>query len=645
MNESKTKKQIGVKRKTKTLQKQEPLKPAVVIKKSKTLKTEIKKLEKKPIVDKKSKKTDNKKGKIEENKDVVPPKRSWPAFFFFQKEKRLELKKNNPNLSQKELVSKLGEMWRGLNEAQKKPYVDQERKDKARYMKEKEEFKATNNIMPVNKKKDKKGKAKTEQKGPKRAWPPFFFFQEQRREDLKKENPTLNHKEIVSKLGAEWRTFNDAQKQPFVEKSVHDQKRYDREKKEYQDSLPAEAKEASNSKGKGKTSEKKKPSENQEAAKSTKASKGKKRPRSKSVKSEAPKKSVKKPLPPVRPSGSRHSKRIKKNEQEQFKADVEEYKQVSGKPVPELEKVVKEQIMNAEKEVDVSNKKEPDTTPQPPKDETVEPDVKPATENSEEKKQEDDEEEEKKPIEVEQDSDVEMQPAEVKPVEVSEPKPAEVSPVKEQPQNVDVEMAEDANNNKQETVEVTKVETTEVVIEQEKPQASPAKPIVEDKPASPAKEEVATPVIVDEEPKEEDKKEEPSNEVDVPSKADTPIIADIPKVASPEKPSPVKSSEELKPATSPAKIEPVPAQEASESNNNEVKDEEKDKENPVEIKPVDVSVEATLEVKPIDPAPVVTSSPVKPTIPETVEPVESSTLQNGESEKQQNTNIDNAANP
>jgi len=230
MNESHNKKQTGVKRKTKAKNKEAALKKSATNKKEKSHKANLKKTEKHALHDKKQKKSSTKKSTKEETKDSKIPKRAWPAFFFFQKEKRLTLKKDNPTLSQKELVSKLGEMWRGLSDVQKKPYIDQERKDKARYMKEKEEFSKTAKTLPGNKSKSKKNNLKGTQQKPKRAWPPFFFFQEARREGLKEENPTLNHKEIVSKLGEEWRTLTDEQKRPYVNKSAEDQKRYDKEK-------------------------------------------------------------------------------------------------------------------------------------------------------------------------------------------------------------------------------------------------------------------------------------------------------------------------------------------------------------------------------------------------------------------------------
>lgn len=54
------------------------------------------------------KKKAGKAAKDDKPKDQKRPKRSWPAFFFFQQETRLKLKTEFPNLSQKELVAVSG---------------------------------------------------------------------------------------------------------------------------------------------------------------------------------------------------------------------------------------------------------------------------------------------------------------------------------------------------------------------------------------------------------------------------------------------------------------------------------------------------------------------------------------------------------
>jgi outer membrane biosynthesis protein TonB len=103
MNEDKPKKVQGTKHKQKEENKTE----------KKPKETKRSKSEKKPKeqVNKvtqpaKNKKSSSNKAKSDKPKeDIDRPKRSWPAFFFFQNEKRSEVKKEYPGLAQKELVS------------------------------------------------------------------------------------------------------------------------------------------------------------------------------------------------------------------------------------------------------------------------------------------------------------------------------------------------------------------------------------------------------------------------------------------------------------------------------------------------------------------------------------------------------------
>ena len=122
-------------------------------------------------------------------------------------------------------------MWRGMSDKDKKKYIELEKTAKENYLKQKEEYERNAPSKPAaTKKKEKKTKEAKKNSGPKRAWPPFFFYQQDRREVLKKENPDKTHKNIVSMLGEEWRNLSEEKKQPYVDKSLEDQKRYEKEK-------------------------------------------------------------------------------------------------------------------------------------------------------------------------------------------------------------------------------------------------------------------------------------------------------------------------------------------------------------------------------------------------------------------------------
>ena len=59
---------------------------------------------------------------------------------------------------------------------------------------------------PGKEKKERKTKkAKKDKDAPKRAISAFFFYNQERREKLKKEKPELDNKEIIKTMSAEWK--------------------------------------------------------------------------------------------------------------------------------------------------------------------------------------------------------------------------------------------------------------------------------------------------------------------------------------------------------------------------------------------------------------------------------------------------------
>ena len=66
-------------------------------------------------------------------KDKDAPKRPLSAYFFYIQERRETLKKEKPNLENKELIKTMGEEWNKLSDEEKKPYVKKAEADKKRY--------------------------------------------------------------------------------------------------------------------------------------------------------------------------------------------------------------------------------------------------------------------------------------------------------------------------------------------------------------------------------------------------------------------------------------------------------------------------------------------------------------------------------
>ena len=102
------------------------------------------------------------KGSKKNKKDKDAPKKAISAYFFYIKERRDSITKEQPNLNNKEIVKKMSEEWNALSDDKKKPYVQKALEDKKRYEKEKADYDDKN-------KKDAKPSKKTTKKGKKES--------------------------------------------------------------------------------------------------------------------------------------------------------------------------------------------------------------------------------------------------------------------------------------------------------------------------------------------------------------------------------------------------------------------------------------------------------------------------------------------
>lgn len=96
--------------------------------------------------------------------------------------------------------------------------------------------------MAKKDKKERKHKAKKDKDAPKRAISAFFFYNQERRPKLIKEQPKLDNKEIIKTMSAEWKALSEEKKKPYQAKADADKKRYEAEKKAYESKKKGEAK-------------------------------------------------------------------------------------------------------------------------------------------------------------------------------------------------------------------------------------------------------------------------------------------------------------------------------------------------------------------------------------------------------------------
>ncbi len=83
----------------------------------------------------------------------------------------------------------------------------------------------------ANKNKTIKGR---EVDAPKKGKSSFFFFLDAKKEEAKLRNPNLQHKELISELSKEWKKLSETEKLPFVLLADEENKRFKKEKGEYE---------------------------------------------------------------------------------------------------------------------------------------------------------------------------------------------------------------------------------------------------------------------------------------------------------------------------------------------------------------------------------------------------------------------------
>lgn len=78
--------------------------------------------------------------RVKKAKKEGQPKRAMSSFILFSQAKRAEVKTNNPDMSNTDVVRELGRLWNLASDDEKAPFVELAAEDKERYLQEKEEF-------------------------------------------------------------------------------------------------------------------------------------------------------------------------------------------------------------------------------------------------------------------------------------------------------------------------------------------------------------------------------------------------------------------------------------------------------------------------------------------------------------------------
>ena len=166
------------------------------------------------------KKEEKKKAKKQEkkNKHKDEPKKPKSAYICFSTETRQEVKDDNDGISNKDIMTELGKRWKKLSDSDKLKWEKAADNDKKRYETELQKF-YTDYPEEVKKEKPKI----------KKPMSAYVIFSNIKREEVKKSNPELSPKEILSFLGKLWKGLSDDDKVKYNDLAAQDKVRYQKE--------------------------------------------------------------------------------------------------------------------------------------------------------------------------------------------------------------------------------------------------------------------------------------------------------------------------------------------------------------------------------------------------------------------------------
>ena len=177
-----------------------------------------KKLEK--LIKVQQKKDEKKKAKKQEkkNKHKDEPKKAKSAYICFCTEKRQGVKDGNDGISNTDIMTVLGKLWKELNEDDKEKWQKVAAYDKKRYEDDLQKFYD-----------EHPEEVKVEKSNIKKPVSSYVIFSNMNRAEAKKNNPELSPKQILSLLGSMWKKLTDVDKEEYNDLAAEDKARYKRE--------------------------------------------------------------------------------------------------------------------------------------------------------------------------------------------------------------------------------------------------------------------------------------------------------------------------------------------------------------------------------------------------------------------------------
>jgi len=165
------------------------------------------------------KKTKKKRDATTLRKAPQAPKRFKSSYICFFMAKQPEIKEElGDKASVTEVSKRSAEMWRNLPADERAHWDDVAAKDKQRYMVEKATYTGPWQVPWKRAKKDPSA--------PKRPMSAFLYFSQDKRRQIKQENPSIRNTEVSRILGELWRNASVEEKRPHVDKEKEEREKY-----------------------------------------------------------------------------------------------------------------------------------------------------------------------------------------------------------------------------------------------------------------------------------------------------------------------------------------------------------------------------------------------------------------------------------
>ena len=150
-------------------------------------------------------------------KDPSAPKRAKSSYLFFCESERKVLKKEQPDLSAKEITSELGNRWNALKDDKKRTkeyqkFVKLAEQDKVRYQNEKQGATSSSTEEVAEPKKASKKSAK---KDSGEELSGYQLFCHEQRPVVKKSNKGMKAKEITKELSKMWKALSPEEQKKY----------------------------------------------------------------------------------------------------------------------------------------------------------------------------------------------------------------------------------------------------------------------------------------------------------------------------------------------------------------------------------------------------------------------------------------------